>query len=490
MMDTHVSGRLAKLDKLVTEGATADPNHHFFESHFHLPGNPFPPPGIADPSGANPPLRDDIFDQVFNFIEHGYATRQHQFLVVRGEYGSGKTQTLRFIEYIVNTHMNKGDRAARAIFVERPRLDAQELNRSILRTLGQDTVNKYVWFVVRGELLKDLAQPPRQFEDVKKALLERRIQGQRGRKARQQNSLQLGLLAEDDPLLSAPFDAVFNLETVRDYRTFITELESKGWSREDVRPYLTMLLERALGAPDTSLAQTFVALLLAPDEAAFSSWETLLTITNVKTPLPLRVPDFLRFLLQIMALNGIVYVYILLDEFEEVSQTALLTNRQRQDYIYTLREVLNGIQDGLSVVIGISSPGWDALQTEGVPFADVNHDMVILPRINVTDAVKLVQFYLDHEREGTVYQQGDLFPFNRELIAYILEHFPRAAQRTPRNLIQFMYRLLNRAAENQVTELTPGTIEPWLAEFGAIKAGQERPHRGRRASGDAAPAVR
>lgn len=491
-VDNHMSGLLADLDRLVTEGATSDPVHTFFESHFRLPGNPFPPPGIANSMGFSPPLRDRVFDQIYNFVRRGYSTRQRQFLVVRGDYGSGKTQTLRFIEYIVNTHMNKGDHAARAIFVERPRLEAQELNRSILRTLGQDTVNKYVWFVIRGELLKDLTNPSSQYEDLKRTLIAQRGQTGRGRKGRQSQppSGQLGLLADDNPALTAPFDSVFKPDVIRDYRTFLSALEGKGWSREDVRSYLSVLLQRALASPDTRLTQTFVALLLAPDEATFSSWEALLAITNTKMALPLRVPDFLRFLLQIMALNGIVYVYMLLDEFEEVSQTALLTTRQRQDYMYTLREVLNSIQDGLSVIIGISSPGWDAIQVEAVPFADVTPEIVGLGRIELSDALKLVQFYLDQEREGTAYPQGDLYPFSRDVIDYILRRFPKPAQRTPRNLIQFMYLLLNYAAEHGITTLTSEVADPLLTEFGTVRATRDRAPRGRRAPDDAAPTSR
>ncbi len=483
-MNEQMNKRLAGLSLLVTGSEASDPVHNFFEQHFGLPGNPFPPPGIADAAGESPPLRPNDFDKLLNFVQRGYATGESQFMVVKGEYGSGKTQTLRFIEYVVNTYMNKGDQAARAVYVERPRLGAQELNRTILRTLGQDTIRKYVWFAIHRFLLEEIVHPSQQLLDLKKNLTANRLQQQRPR--RQASLPQIGLWVEDDPAINVPFDAVFNPEVILDYRTFLTSLESKGWSREHVRSYLVTLLLKAVSPQDSvSLAQTFVALLLAPDDAAFASWETLLGITNTRTTLPLRAPDFLQFLLRVMALNGIVYVYMLIDEFEEVSQTALLTARQRQDYIYTMREVLNSIQRGLSVVIGISPAGLDALQVDGVPFIDVSNEMISLPRVEVSDAIKLVQFYLDREREGTGHEMGDIYPLSRELIAYILNNFPRAAQRTPRNVVQFMHRLLNHAAENNVTALTPGIAEPLLAEFGAMKSGGEQSTRARRSARDA-----
>ena len=487
--DQHVDDRLAQLGQLVSGTIAPARERNFFEQHFDLPDNPFPPPGIADAAGEYPPLRDRDFDALINFIQQGYSTGQRQFLVIKGEYGSGKTQMLRYVEHIVNRFMSKGDHAARAIYVERPRLNAQELNRTVLSTLGQDTVKKYVWFAVRGLLLTDLQEKPQRFLDLQKNLLAQR--GQRSKSGRQRSSGQIEMWVDTDPALTAPFDAVFNPQVVQDYRTFLDTLESKGWSREDVRSYLATLLLQATQLPDlTSLGQTFVALLLAPDDAAFTSWETLLGVTNSKATLSLRAPEFLRFLLRIMALNGIAYVYMLLDEFEEVSQTALLTLRQRQDYIYTMREVLNSIEEGLSVIIAISPPGWDALLQEGVPFADVAAGIINLPRVELTDAIKLVQSYLDRERAGTTYPQGSLYPLNRELIAYILDNFPRAAQRTPRSVVQFMHRLLDYAAEHDITALTPDVAQPLLADFGAMKSGSERPVRGRRASANAGTPTR
>jgi len=475
----HLSDRLAELSRLVAGTGGTSPTHDFFARHFGLPGNPFPPPGIADATGENPPLRKRDVDTIINFIERGYTTGQSQFMVIKGEYGSGKTQALRYIEYAVNNYMNKGDHVARAIYIENPSLNVQELNRTILRALGQDAVKSYIWFPIYTMLLQDVQAQPQRFLDLRKNLLAQRGQRSRGRKQRSPVGIaEMGV--KNAPAMNAPFDDVFNPQTILDYHTFLGTLVGKGWRREDVSPYLTTLLLEAVDLPNSvSLGQTFVALLLAANEASFLSWETLLGLTNTRATLPLHAPDFLKFLLRVMAVNGIVYVYMILDEFEEVSQTALLTARQRQDYLYTMRDVLNDIQQGLSVIIGISSPGWDALRVDGVPFADANHEIISLPRVDIAGAVKLVQFYLDCGREGTAYPQGQFSPFSRDLIAYVLDNFPRSAQRTPRNVVQFMHRLLNYAAEHGITALTPDVAQPLLAEFGGMKSGGKRPTRGR-----------
>ncbi len=269
----HLSDRLAELSRLVAGTGGTSPTHDFFARHFGLPGNPFPPPGIADATGENPPLRKRDVDTIINFIERGYTTGQSQFMVIKGEYGSGKTQALRYIEYVVNNYMNKGDHVARAIYIENPSLNVQELNRTILRALGQDAVKSYIWFPIYTMLLQDVQAQPQRFLDLRKNLLAQRGQRSRGRKQRSPVGIaEMGV--KNAPAMNAPFDDVFNPQTILDYHTFLGTLVGKGWRREDVSPYLTTLLLEAVDLPNSvSLGQTFVALLLAANEDSFLSWE-------------------------------------------------------------------------------------------------------------------------------------------------------------------------------------------------------------------------
>src|SRR5437870_440497 len=93
--------RLARLEALVKAPPEPSDDRNFFSQEFGLPGNPFTPGGIADATGDFPPLRDDQFEQVLGFIESSYQSPQTNFLVVYGDYGSGKTQLLRYVEFVV-----------------------------------------------------------------------------------------------------------------------------------------------------------------------------------------------------------------------------------------------------------------------------------------------------------------------------------------------------------------------------------------------------
>ena len=454
-----------QLEHLVTDGV-ASPEVAFLEEHYSLPFNPFAPNGIADASGDNPPLRSDDYRAVLDFIIKGYKTKQRQMMVLKGDYGTGKTHILRYVEQMVNQRMSWGGHAARAVYVERPRIEAHELNRNILRSLGYDTVKKYIWFVIRHALIRDMEEGAEVFTKIRNSLLA--VTASKGKVSGTRS-----LWDENDPSLSSLFGNLFEPDTLRDHRTFFDSLRAKGFRREDLRPYFVDLLLNATGYNDDfDLGQIFVALLLASDEAKFTSWEALTNFTGVKAASVPTPAMFLQFLLQVMALNGIVYVYLLLDEFEEVPQGQLLTARQRQDYLYTVREVLNKIPSGLSIIIGISPAGWDALARLATPLADASDNVIELKPVSVGDAITLARFYFRRVRHGTEFEPiVDTLPLSQDVIAHIHAHFPKSAQPTTRNWIQFYHLVLDRVVEREMTTVTLQDVDSLLAEFGALKAG-------------------
>jgi hypothetical protein len=473
-MTRKLEDRLETLSGLVAGDKTADEVHKAFKKNFNLAGNPFPPSGIADATEENPPLRAGVAKSVLDFIERSYRDRLLHSLIVVGDYGTGKTHTLRFIEWVVNSYMNVGDQSARAIYVERPRLEANELNRTILRRLGFDTVRKYVWFAVREVLIEEMSTEAETFKALRRSLT---IPPKKATAPR--------LWKDEDLPVPGGFTEAFSDEALDDYRIFFQTLEKNGWGRELVRHYLVHCLATAIGEDiSLDLADPFIALLLARDEKSFSSWESLVSISKPKSGSPLRAPSFLEFLLRIMQLNGIIYVYLLLDEFEEVPQGSLLSPRQRQEYLYTVREVFDKIHDGLAVVFAMVPGALTALSANAVPLADRNADMINLEQIDVDDAIKLVQFYFDRERARSSsikhVKSGDIKPLNKNLLRYVLENLPANVQKTPRNLIQFLHRLFDYAARNNIKAFSEELVGKLIADFSATKPSQPQLSRRRK----------
>jgi hypothetical protein len=179
-----------------------------------------------------------------------------------------------------------------------------------------------------------------------------------------------------------------------------------------------------------------------------------------------------------MQKNGIAYVYLLLDEFEEVPQGNLLSPRQRQEYLYTMREVFDKIHEGLAVVFAMTPGAQTALNAGAVPLADRNAETINLEHIDEDDALKLVQFYLDRDRSSIKgIKRGDLKPLNKNILRYILQTFPANVQKTPRNLIQFLHRLLDHAARNNITTISEEMAEELITDFSAMKPSEPPPRR-------------
>ena len=468
-MNNTFQQRLEALGQMVAGDSQDGEEKEFWSKSFNLFGNPFPPSGIADASEENPPLQDAVTGKIIDFIDSSYRSKNTQSLILSGDYGTGKTHTLRFIEHAVNTIMGSGDHGARAIYVERPRIEAHELNRTILRSLGHDTVRKYIWFALKKQVIEEIEQDSVLFQDLKSRLTTSQVSTKKG-----VTSAPLLFSEGDAPVMTASFDRIFDVSKLADHRSFLYDFESKKWSRDVLKPFFTACLMKVAGDKVASeLAGSFVALLLSRDETSFASWENLTGLVKSKSLAFSRPAEFMDFLITILKINGVSYLYLLLDEFEEVPQGFHLTPRQRQDYLYTMREVFDRIRDGIAIIMAITPAALAALTELAPPFADRNPIRIDLSFISVDDSVRLVDYFLTRERtieigEDTL-EDERLMPLSRELIEHIVNNFPVGVQRTPRSLIQFLYKLFDHAYQKKVSFIDESVLDEVLAQFGTAK---------------------
>jgi Holliday junction resolvasome RuvABC ATP-dependent DNA helicase subunit len=91
------------------------------------------------------------------------------------------------------------------------------------------------------------------------------------------------------------------------------------------------------------------------------------------------------------------------------------------------------------------------------------------------DAIKLVQFYFDRERERSSLKRvrsGDVKPLSKDILDHVLSTLPANVQKTPRNLIQFLHRLFDYAAQTNTEVIDKELVEQLIKEFGAMKPSQ------------------
>lgn len=435
--------------------------------HFKLPYNPFPPSGISPDAPEGPPLKDEqgreIGPLISRFILSAYRDRgSTQGLVIIGEYGTGKSHLLRLMHHQINEWLGSGDEKALSIYVKRPRVEAQDLNREILKSLGEDTVRKMLWYCIREEIARDV-------ESQSNALAGLRVEleGPIFAPVRRQNN-------------GDRFAQVFQVDNLGDHREFLEAYDQQGWRREGLRDYFGDLLVRLLKTQSPlEVVEAYVALLLTPDEKSRATWESLLALgKRRKVPL-LAAPEFLQDLLSLTVANGYVYTYLLIDEFEEVPAGYLLTRRQKADYMYTLMEMLSSVRAGLGLVLAITPEAWEVLASEAPPLKDRLPTVIRLGTLDAESIARLIRFYLERARQDAALEADTpLFPFSEVLIGEIVSKMPA---RTPRNVLQFAYQAISYCIVNDITAITSETIQTVQKDFLAMKTVETQKRRlGRR----------
>jgi hypothetical protein len=230
------SGDIFDLQGVASKRIDKEAESQWLRQHFELPYNPFPPSGISPDIPEGPPLKDeqgrDIAPIVGGFIVSAYRDRApRQGLVIVGTYGTGKTHLLRLIHNQINERLGSGEEKALSIYVQRPRVEVQDLNREILRGLGEDTVRKMLWYCIRKEVGEDITTQSPVLMELRDELIGP-LFGYQAKKGHDES----------------PFAHVFQVDNLEDYRTFFRMYDAQGWPREKLRDYFSDLFNRSLEA--------------------------------------------------------------------------------------------------------------------------------------------------------------------------------------------------------------------------------------------------
>src|SRR5450759_1158539 len=179
-------------------------------------------------------------------------------------------------------------------------------------------------------------------------------------------------------------------------------------------------------------------------------------------------PTFLTDLLQLIRINGHVYTFLMIDEFEEVPAGYLLTKRQKADYMYALMEMLNRTQEGLGLVLAITPEAWDILTQVAPPLQDRLPLVIRLGALGANSIRRLLVGYLSRaRRDAGIVVDDPLLPFSDALVSFMADRLP---ERTARNVLQFAYQLIAYAVANHLDVITQQIADTVLADFTEMKS--------------------
>lgn len=365
-----------------------------------LKSNPFEPAASGAPLTGPlwvPPCWQEPLVQFLDTMEHAAGPKAYAIL---GEYGSGKTYLLRWLEREVLP-----ERQILPFYFDNPGVQFYDLANTLLRRIGREEFAKSLYEYLRPSLS---GLPRSLFGDSFFEWL------QSVKRARRQ-------------------DEAANIIAKRVREDGITE-------DEEIANKLGRIIVETIDRPYFEY-KDFVAgrrgSYVAEREEA---------------------PYFAALIRALRLTQNVDAIALLIDEFEEISLQKRLTRRQAHDYLATLKRLINVAEEGNFWIIVTMTPPAAEITEKLEPalwerFTGQGKNQFNIPELDAQEAEELLRRRLASARSDEVSDE-DLFPFTEDAV----QHLRRDILFSPRRLIKTAAEAVARAAADSDIEV-PFTVD-------------------------------
>lgn len=385
--------------------------------------NPFPRSGIADSNSSDevieslPPINKETMSEIVGFVKDSLFNKNPQeidpylSLIIRGDYGTGKTQTLFFIKWLLESLRGENKVNPYVVYIDNPGLKLSELIGSIINEIGQENFKRYLWDVFLAHLHKN------------QSLLE-----------------QLKSIGKSN--LSTLFTEESKHLTINEYvsyKIFIDDLY-KGVDtkkRKEVQDALKIAIVKCFEeiAPNTSVAIYFYDL-VADNIGINKTWD-LLTTGSIKE-IDKREFHILKTIVKIIKGLGYTDFIILADEFEEIT-AGRLPKTEIDNYLRNLRTLIDK-EKNWCAVFAMTGKALTMIEQFSPPLADrIKGRIIDLKPLNIETSKILITNYLNLARDNSM----EIHPFDESAISTLLEY----TEGSPRLLLKYCYLLIQRTKD-------------------------------------------
>lgn len=395
---------------------------------FNLSFNPFPRSGISDLNSSDyiisklepidPEVKAGINEFVIDslFPNNPNSTDNYLSTVIRGEYGYGKTQTLLYAKYLLDSFKEEKEyhKNPYVVYIDTPGAKLTELIGSIISQIGDENFKRYLWNIVINKIAKDT--------DTKAQLLEFLPRG-------------YSLFGTDD------VDPFSQVNTVN-YKNFLD-----GWLKylnqnpKKKKEFQDLLKTHIISIFTTEFENATVSLyfyeLLSENIGINKTWE-ILTSGNAKD-LDKKEVYIIRAIGKLIQTQGFTDFYILVDEFEAVT-AGRLTPVEIDRYVTNLRALIDKERNWCSL---FAMTGFALSRLKGVspPLAErISGRIIDLKPLNLERAKIITSNYLNLARETP---SASISPFNEEGLQ-VLRDLSNGILRV---FLKSCFSLIQRAAE-------------------------------------------
>jgi type II secretory pathway predicted ATPase ExeA len=400
-----------------------------------LTTNPFPLASIASPDLArfSGPLDADVRREVTRFLRTTISGGRFAGLRIVGDYGSGKTHLLRWLEFQITEN---GRGRIRAYYVENPHRSPREMIFALTRSIGEEELRKQIWSIILEEVKARYSAEGVDFLRFLQPLPPHQV----ALPGIEENLL--GLVSE---------------QSLAHYQRFVETFSELRLHKDRLKQVAAEALHPTVD--NLEVVSELVDFALEERYSAFRSW---MALSSAETRKKLVVPqqDHFRAIVNVLRRNGVQYVYLLVDEFEDIS-SARLTKRQQAEYAAALRLLIESNLNDFALVIAVTEKGWDDLR-EVYPAIEKRFTHVASLKPLDKNAIReLVRRYLGRARLGTDYEdivETPIAPFSEEALSAIHE----LVERNPRAVVGFCHRLLEISADRAAAVIDRGLVEELL----------------------------
>lgn len=409
---------------------------NILKEKFSLNYNPFPKSGIAiinesdDIVSSLSPVNDEVVNTIFEYIKDALynstangknSDNKYISLIVRGEYGSGKTQTLMYIKYLLQ-NLKLEDVRPYVIYIDNPGQKLSELIGGIISQIGIENFRKYLWNIFILYLDSNL--------DAKQEILKEAT----GR------PIENTLFSEQEtssPLL---------INKIQNYKELIDSITIRR-SAIEKKSFIQLLKDHMIRCfiqeSDSAVVASYFYDIVSETVGISKSWDMLVT-GNVKE-LDKREVNILKAIVRIVQKQlGYTDFIILIDEFEEITAERLKKS-DVDNYLRNLRLLIDREKNWCSV-FAMTGKALSIIESYSPPLAGrIKGSFVDLKPLDEAELRKMIANYLSIARSETI--DDDIYPFDESGIKEMLEVKDVQLKGSPRFILKLCYTLLQRAVD-------------------------------------------
>lgn len=425
-MSMDILGKLSQIEN----------QKNILKEKFSLNYNPFPKSGIAiinesdDIVSSLSPVNDEVVNTIFEYIKDALynstangknSDNKYISLIVRGEYGSGKTQTLMYIKYLLQNLKLENVRPY-VIYIDNPGQKLSELIGGIISQIGIENFRKYLWNIFILYLDSNL--------DAKQEILKEAT----GR------PIENTLFSEQEtssPLL---------INKIQNYKELIDSITIRR-SAIEKKSFIQLLKDHMIRCfiqeSDSAVVASYFYDIVSETVGISKSWDMLVT-GNVKE-LDKREVNILKAIVRIVQKQlGYTDFIILIDEFEEITAERLKKS-DVDNYLRNLRLLIDREKNWCSV-FAMTGKALSIIESYSPPLAGrIKGSFVDLKPLDEAELRKMIANYLSIARSETI--DDDIYPFDESGIKEMLEVKDVQLKGSPRFILKLCYTLLQRAVD-------------------------------------------